>query len=144
MNDIDQQRTFLRDILYVLNQARAFRVYVDSGTKQQMQGHPFEQTIHNALLESSLAFLRKLNEFFGGKRDASARFLLPNYASRWLFDNIIEKKLLDERVMHLSLGEAKEGKLDWSTFYSKHLDEAEKRFEDFLNTLKLTRPDLLE
>ena len=58
---IAQKRVFLNDISYVVRQAAAFRDYRNRGFKQSLQSHPFEQTIHNALLESSLSFLRKVN-----------------------------------------------------------------------------------
>ena len=47
-----QRKVFLNDVLYVLQQAKAFREYRERGFKQSLLSHPFEQTIHNALLES--------------------------------------------------------------------------------------------
>jgi len=108
-----------------LSQARAFRDYVRSGTKKELEGHPFEQTIHNAL---------------GGDREVLARLFLPDYPKQWLWERV-DSDLLNERVMHLSLCEAREGKLNWADFYSTHLPEAERRFDDFLRRLKEKHPE---
>jgi hypothetical protein len=136
-----QKKVFLNDVLYVLEQAKAFREYRERGFKQSLLSHPFEQTIHNALLESSLAFLRKVNEFFGSKGEASIRAFIPDYPLSWLWEKD-DCTLLNERVMHLSLREAKEGKYDWSAFLDAHLPEAERRFQGFINRLKSEQPEL--
>ena len=137
---LTQKKVFLRDMRYVLDHARAFKDYVGSGTKAALLGHPFEQTIHNALLESSLSFLRKINEFFGSNRAASVSVFIPEYPKQWLWGRE-DVDLLNERVMHLSLAEAKEGKMDWATFYLGHLDEAERRFESFFAELEQNYPE---
>ena len=85
----EQKKAFLNDIRYVLVQARALKDYFETGAKQSLIAHPFEQTIHNALVESSLSFLRKVNEFFGGDREASVRLFLPNYKRHWLWDRLM-------------------------------------------------------
>jgi hypothetical protein len=141
--NFQQRKAFLADLEYILEQARAFRDYVRSGTKKELERHPFEQIIHNALLESSLSFLRKINEFFGGHREASVCLFLPDYPRQWLWDQA-DSDLLNERVMHLSLCEAREGKLDWAAFYSAHLPEAERRFDEFLLTLNDKHPDYFQ
>jgi hypothetical protein len=74
-------------------------------------------------------------EFFGRKGEASIRAFLPDYPLSWLWEKD-DCTLLNERVMHLSLCEAKEGKYDWSAFLDVHLPEAERRFQDFINRLK--------
>jgi len=138
---IRQKQTFLRDMCYVLRQAAAFRDYGRSGVEDSLIGHPFEPTLHNALLESSLAFLRKANEFFGMKSKASIRVFFPDQPLEWLWANE-DRELLNERVMHLSLSEALEGKYDWEDFLNTHLSEAERRFSAFLVRVKSEQPEL--
>ncbi len=70
----------------------------------------------------------------------SARLFLPDYPKQWLWERV-DSDLLNERVMHLSLCEAREGKLNWADFYSTHLPEAERRFDDFLRRLKEKHPE---
>ena len=137
-----QQRTFLGDMQYVLTQATAFRDYRVQGHEKSFYGHPFRKTIHNALLESSLSFLRKINGFFGKESQASVRAFFPDYPLEWLWDRDA-CDLLNERVMHLSLCEAEEGKYDWTDFYRTHLPEAERRFSLFLERLKQEKPELI-
>jgi hypothetical protein len=136
-----QKRTFFVDARYIRDQAAAYRNYVKDGHKASLNGHRFEQTIHNALLESSLAFLRKANEFFGKKSKASVRAFFPDYPLQWLWDEA-DRELLNNRVMHVSLCEALDGKYDWEDFYYKHLSEVERRFDLFIDRVHRELPEL--
>ena len=141
--NLAQKKVFFRDISYVLEQAAALRDYMNAGHKASLQGHPFERVIDNALVESSLSFLRKANEFFGKTSGASVRVFFPDYPVEWLWDKGT-CTLLNDRVMHLSLCEALEGKLDWGQFYGTHLPEAEQRFAVFLDRVRKEQPELME
>ena len=138
-----QKKTFLSDICYVMGHASAYHDYTSRGFRNLLLGHPFETTIHDALLESSLAFLRKINEFFGKNSDASARAFIPDYPLAWLWSKE-DCTLLNDRVMHLSLCEALEGKFDWMEFLDTHLPEARKRFNAFIDRLRHEQPELFE
>jgi hypothetical protein len=96
-------------------------------------------TVHNALLESSLSFLRRANEFFDGNRDIAASDFLPSIGKTWLFTKD-DSTLLNDRVMHLSLEEAKNGKIYWAAFIQRNLPEAQKRYAAFVAQLCLVRP----
>jgi hypothetical protein len=98
--------------------------------------------IHNALLECSLAFLRKSNEFFGGCSQTSVRVFFPDYPLQWLWSKA-DSELLNDRVIHLSTGEAIRGKIDWSVFYGTHLPEAERRFAEFRARVEGELPEVL-
>jgi hypothetical protein len=137
-----QKKTFFSDICYVCQQAAAYRDYVRNGHQASLRGHPFQQVIENALLESSLTFLRKANEFFGKSSDASVRAFFPDYTTQWLWDKN-DSELLNDRVMHLSLCEAEHGKHDWTVFYSTHLPEVERRFAAFIERVRREQPDLI-
>jgi hypothetical protein len=138
-----QKRTFLSDVCYVLDQARAFREYRRSGAEAFLAAHPFRQTLHNALLESSLSFLRKINEFFGKDADASVRAFFSDYPLSWLWAKT-DCDLINNRVMHLSLSHALEGDYDWAEFLDTHLPEAERRFGIFLERLRREQPELFK
>jgi len=130
-------------MLYVLQQARAFREYNRLCPSGYLgSGHPFETTVRNALIESSLSFLRKVNEFFGKNSEASAVAFFPDYQSQWLWTKE-DCELLNNRVMHLSLCHAIEGDYDWTVFLATHLPEAEKRFDEFMSRVRLEQPELL-
>ena len=141
--NLAQKQTFIDDMHYVIRQAAAFRDYRSRGFKESLIEHPFERTIHNALLESSLAFLRKVNEFFGQKSEASIRVFFPDHPLNWLWTKE-DCELLNERVMHLSLCEALQGKYDWKEFLDTHLPEAERRFEEFVIRLRREQPELFQ
>jgi hypothetical protein len=128
---------------YVMQQARAYRNYSESAVSEVLFHHPMGETVHNAMLESSLSFLRKINEFFGCRREACIKVFLKDYPKEWLWGKD-DFDLLNDRVMHLSLCEAREGKYNWLNFYKTHLVEAETRFDAFLNELKKTHPEYFE
>jgi len=96
-------------------------------------------TIHSARLESSLSFLRKANEFFAGNRDIAASDFLPSIRKSWLFTKD-DSTLLNDRVMHVSLEEAKNGKMDWAAFVERNLPEAQKRYSAFIAALQRECP----
>ena len=137
-----QKKTFFTDVCYVCPQAAAYRDYVKNGHKASLRGHPFEGVIENALIESSLAFLRKANEIFGKNADASVHAFFPDDDLQWLWDKA-DSELLNDRVMHLSLCEAKDGKYDWTNFYSTHLPEVERRFAIFIERVRREHPELI-
>jgi hypothetical protein len=137
-----QKRTFFVDACYIRDQAAAYRNYLKDGHKASLNGHRFEQTIRNALLESSLAFLRKANEFFGKESEASVHAFFPDYRLEWLWDQA-DRDLLNDRVMHVSLCEALDGKYDWEEFYDKHLLEVERRFDLFIEKVHRELPELV-
>jgi hypothetical protein len=137
-----QKQIFLTDIRYVFAQARAFHEYRKCGVDVLLKDHPFRQTIHNALLESSLSFLRKVNEFFGKDTDASVRAFFPDITVSWLWDRAA-CDLINDRVMHLSLCHALDGDYDWAEFLDTHLPEAERRFGLFIERIQREQPELL-
>ena len=140
---LNEKRVFLGDIDYIMEQASAFSNYVALGYKAALASHPFEQTIHNALLESSLSFLRKLNEFFKGDSEASIAVFFEGEHGSYLWSKE-DSIFLNERVMHLSLLHAKEGKTDWGTFLNTHLVEARRRYTSFVGRLRSEQPDLFK
>jgi hypothetical protein len=141
MSTFTERQRFLVDLSYVFDQAAAFRQFYATGADKCLSGHPVMlQTVHNALLESSLAFLRKINEFFGGNRDISISDYLPAETKRWLFSKK-DSTLLNDRVMHLSLDEAKYGKIDWTAFFQRNLPKAECRFQTFVAQLRKENPE---
>lgn len=141
MLTLQQKKIFLSDVLYVLRQAQAYR---DFGKPVSATSTDEEKAIHNALLESSLSFLRKINEFFGGKREASVRTLLPDHPLDWLWDQS-DCDILNNQVMHLSLFHANSGSdYDWSNFLTTHLPEAVRRFNLFLARLQNEQPELFK
>ena len=140
---LEQKRVFLGDIMYVMNQAKAYREYVACGHQTSLLHHPFHREIHNALLESSLAFLRKLNEFFKGDSKASISVFWPGYPGEWLWTKH-DSDLLNRRVTHPSLDHALDGQFDWGDFINTHLPEAERRFEIFLSRLRDEQPALFQ
>ena len=136
---LERQR-FLTDLAYVFTQAAAFHDFYATGADKCLAGHPRRTTVYNALLESSLAFLRKANEFFGGNRNISASDYLPAEGKRWLFTKE-DSELLNNRVMHLSLEEAKHGKMDWAAFLERNFPEAQRRYEAFISQLRREHPE---
>ena len=140
MSTFEEQRRFLRDLDYVFKQAAAFQEFYTSGADKCVSRHSMFWTIHNALLESSLSFLRKANEFFGGNRDIAASDFLPSIGKSWLFTKD-DSTLLNDRVMHLSLEEAKNGKIDWAAFLERNLPKAQKRYSAFIAELQRECPE---
>ncbi|SRR6266568_9135714 len=136
---LERQR-FLRGFAYVLEQANVFHQFYATGAHKCLSEHSMFKTVHNALLESSLAFLRKINEFFGGNKRISISDYLPDENKRWLFSKE-DSKLLNDRVMHLSLDEAKYGKIDWDEFFQRNLPEAQRRFDAFVIQLRREHPE---
>jgi hypothetical protein len=140
MSAFRERQRFLRDLAYVFEQAKAFHQFYATGAHKCLSEHSMFQTVRNALLESSLSFLRKINEFFGGNRDISVSDYLPGESKRWLFSKE-DSKLLNDRVMHLSLDEAKYGKIDWDEFFQRNLPEAQRRFDAFVIQLRREHPE---
>jgi len=140
MSTFEDRRRFLAGLGYVFTQAAAFREFYASGAADRLSGHPKFETVHNGLLESSLAFLRKANEFFGGNREISASDFLPAFGKNWLFTKE-DSALLNDRVMHLSLDEVRDGKMDWDAFLDRNLPEAEKRYDTFVVQLRRECPE---
>jgi hypothetical protein len=134
MSTFEDRRRFFGDLDYVFTQAAAFHDFYASGAANHLSRDPIFQTVHNALLESSLSFLRKANEFFGGSRDIAAADFLPSIGKNWLFTKE-DSTLLNDRVMHLSLEQAKHGKVDWAAFFERNLPEAQKRYSALLISL---------
>lgn len=139
----DQKRIFLSDVDYVMAQAEAFHHYIRCGYQNSLAHHPFGPTIHNAILESSLSFLRKLNEFFHGTREASIKVFFPNEKGSYLWSKE-ESEFLNERVMHLSLCHALGEKTNWAEFLDAHVSEARRRYDLFIQRIQREQPELLK
>jgi hypothetical protein len=140
-NSFAERKRFLEDLDYVLKQAKAFGAYWQTNADALLEDHPIRQIIRNAVLESSLCFLRKVNEFFGeSPREISVCDYLPSEPKQYLFSKE-DSILLNQRVMHLSLEEARQGKYDWEDFLKRHVPEAEKRYNAFLEKLHETHPE---
>jgi hypothetical protein len=134
-----QKRVFLSDILYVIEQAQAYSDFAVRGptTKREL-------VVNNALLESSLGFLRKVNEFFGGSGEASIRVFIRDHPLEWLWSKP-ECDILNNQVMHLSLFHARTGTdYNWSDFLATHLPEALRRIGRFVEKLRVEQPELFE
>ncbi len=140
MSTFEDRRRFLVDLEYVFSQAAAFHNFYASGAANRLSGHPIFEAVHNALLESSLSFLRKANEFFGENRDIAASDFLPRFGKNWLFTKE-DSSLLNNRVMHLSVEEVKRGKMDWTAFLERNLPEAQKRYSAFVVQLRRECPE---
>jgi hypothetical protein len=138
-----QKRVFLSDVAYVMDQAEAFHRYLSLGYQTSLADHPFAPTIHNAILESALSFLRKLNEFFHGTRDASIKIFFPNETGSYLWSKE-DSEFLNDRVMHLSLCHALGEKTDWAAFLDTHVSEARRRYNFFIQRLQMEQPELFK
>jgi hypothetical protein len=141
--NLHQKRVFLCDVAYVVDQAEAFHRYVALGYQTSLADHPFASTIHNAILESALSFLRKLNEFFNGNRDASIKVFFPNETGSYLWSKE-DSEFLNDRVMHLSLCHAVGEKTDWAAFLDTHVSEARRRYDLFIRRLQREQSELFE
>ena len=65
MIDDPTKKSFLHDLIYVMQQAMLFQAYYSSCANEDLSDSKFQGLVHNAVLESSLGFMRKINEFFG-------------------------------------------------------------------------------
>jgi hypothetical protein len=136
-----ERKLFLGDLKYVLDQAKACHEYLRTNADVLLANSPIRQTIQNAVLESSLCFLRKVNEFFGKSAgEISIRDYLPSEPKEYLLSKE-DSILLNERVMHLSLQEARKGKHNWKNFLDRYVPEAERRYDTFLRKLKEAHPE---
>lgn len=115
----------LPDILYVIDQCMAFHVWRQR-VKPELEkfvGHPLDestvQIIENSTLESTLIFLRKLNEFFSkrhpqNKNDDSLRaYYFGDFIENGWFLTKDEYAELHIRVGHISVEEVRKGKKEW-------------------------------
>jgi hypothetical protein len=136
-----ERKSFLDDLAYVLDQTKAQYAYWQTNADCLLADSPIRQTIRNAVLESSLCFLRKVNEFFGkSPGEISVRDYLPSEPQEYLLSKE-DSILLNERVMHLSLKEARNGKHNWKNFLDRYVPEADRRYREFLKKLREAHPE---
>ena len=136
-----ERKLFLDDLKYVLDQASTYYEYWQTNADVLLANSPIRQTIQNAVLESSLCFLRKVNEFFGkSPGEISIRDYLPSEPKEYLLSKE-DSILLNERVMHLSLEEVRKGKHNWKNFLDRYVPEAARRYDTFLKKLKEAHPE---
>jgi len=102
--------------------------------------------LKNAVLESCLGFVRKLNEFFGlkSKRPIRVTDYIPSWKGNgWILSDA-DADLLSEGSMHISLLSAKEGKnQDWHMFFQTYLPKICTYLETFYEGLKSKHPEYL-
>lgn len=134
---------FLDDLIYMMYQVMLFQAYFTDCTDGDLAKSHLRHAIENSILESSLGFARKLNEFFGSEKEIG----VSDYLSLWKEDKWIlsraDKELLDDRVMHISLMEAKSGKQDWSKFILTYLPKICDYFKKFCLQLDVEHPEYL-
>lgn len=133
--DAAVKQKFLDDLIYIIEQAILFQRYQDTCAHADLRNSSLQKGIHNAILESSLAFFRKANEFFGCIKDIKASDYIPSWEQTWILDSH-DKKLLDDRVMHISLAEANHGKQDWGEFFRRNLPKLHRISHQFYLELK--------
>ena len=144
MKPIDQavKIQFLSDLIYIMQQAMLFQAYYSSCANDDLSRSKLQGFVHNAILESSLSFIRKINEFFGCKKEIGSNSYIPGFGPEWILDKD-DKILLDSRVMHISLLEAESGKHDWSGFLLRYLPKSCQMFKRFYGDLLTLHPEYL-
>ena len=137
----EQRKAFLYDLDYTALQASA--LYYFHNFKVNSKDLPDFQVniINNALIESSLLFLRKINEFFGCKRgECHAQDFIASFVPVFLFDSQEDKRLIDNHVCHISYENVVGGKVDWYVFLNKYVPRAKSMFIEFCRSLNKKDP----
>jgi hypothetical protein len=121
---IDEAYGAIPDLLYVIDQCLAYSIWtkivkpkIENSTElkddREMLG-----IINNSILESSLMFIRKLNEFFGKKEqgpsdEALRAYHFGEFTNNGWFLTESEYNELHMRVGHISVEEVRHGKKLW-------------------------------
>lgn len=114
----------LPDLLYVIDQCMAYHVWalrikpILEGVGKRLVDDSVFQLIENSTIESTLIFLRKLNEFFGTRRqnpndDALRAYHFGDFKDNGWFLTKTEYDELHIRVGHISVEEVRHGKKVW-------------------------------
>jgi hypothetical protein len=131
------------DLLYVIDQCK-FIYDWSNKIRPSIPPDIFgEQTdnyidlIHNSIVESTLMFVRKLNEFFSRRDQEKGNEALRASHFGDFPENgwFLTKKEFDElhmRVGHISLEEVRSGKKEWSIDYIQRALTKAKSFLEFL------------
>jgi hypothetical protein len=137
-----QKKAFLHDLDYAAVQACALFYIQDFQVKSSDLDKFQLSIIHDSLIESSLLFLRKINEFFGCIReDCKATDFIPEYNSGFLFESKEDKKLIDNHVCHITYENVFSGKKDWAGFLALYVPKAKDMFITFCKSLNKTNPE---
>lgn len=112
------------DILYVIDQCIACYIW-EKAIKPHINTNADPiciKIIEDATLESTLFFIRKLNEFFGKKKqnsndDTLRAYHFGEFLENGWFLSLDEYKELHVRVGHISVEEVRHGKKEWPTNY---------------------------
>ena len=141
----EQKKEFLQDLDYTAVQACALYYFhnfkVESNDLDTFQ----VSVLNNALIESSLLFLRKINEFFGCRRtECRAKDFIPEYVPVYLFENIFDKRLIDNHVCHMTYENVIRGKINWAEFLTHYVPKAKDMFISFCKSLNKKEPDYFE
>ncbi|HAL95752.1 MAG TPA: hypothetical protein DCP55_07485 [Chitinophagaceae bacterium] len=138
----EQKKAFLQDLDYAAVQACSLLYIQDFKVKSNDLDEFQLSIIHDSLIESSLLFLRKINEFFGCKRDACrATDFIPEYKSGFLFESKKDKELVDNHVCHITYENVLNGKKDWADFLKLYVPKAKDMFITFCHSLNDTSPE---
>ena len=114
----------LPDILYVIDQCLATHLWgqrvkpIIEGCVEHLVDKPIIQIIENSTVESTLIFIRKLNEFFGTRPqnaddDALRAYHFGDFKNNGWFLTKPEYDELHIRVGHISVEEVRHGKKRW-------------------------------
>jgi hypothetical protein len=127
----------------MMYQVMLFQAYYSSCTDKLLEKSSLRQAIQNSILESSLGFVRKLNEFFGSIKDIRVTDYFAGWSEdKWIL-NDTDREMLNDRAMHISLLEARYGKQDWSKFFKTYLPKICDYFKKFYTQLKAEHPDYI-
>ena len=114
----------LPDILYVIDQCMASHVWgqrvkpILEGSVGHLVDKSIVQIVENSTIESTLIFLRKLNEFFGTRPqnaddDALRAYHFGDFKNNGWFLTKAESAELHILVGHMSVEEVRHGKKVW-------------------------------
>ncbi len=138
----EEKKHFLGDLKYLVDQIQVLPSLIESKQLPLLRDYEINLVIQNALIESSLSFLRRLNEFFGGTgREISVRHYFPERKPVFLFEGK-DHEVVNGWVMHLSLRRVREGTKDWEVFLTKYSSKTKSLYETFINELKADQPHL--
>jgi hypothetical protein len=111
----------VEDIIYVMDQCSTYFVWWVH-IKPMLSQHPqprYVRIIQNGVIESTLLFIRKLNEFFkerpkvDEKDDDLRAYDFPGFKEVGTFLRPDDYEQLHKRVGHMTLQQVREGKVAW-------------------------------
>jgi len=134
------------DVIYTINQCLSLHIWIKkimltftADIGESMKDYNM-QIVHNAVLESNLLFLRKLNEFFGKRSqkdgDETIRaYHFGDFQDNGWFLTPDEHDELNLRVAHISHFEVTKGKRNWEDIFTQKVPIALEKAKNFLSFL---------